>query len=130
MAAVGVGALVSRVAGNLVAPRSASPYLMASVQSPWSMLGMTFGAPVLWGGPGGTVFFSPFPLGLAVAVLLVGRWSYRLEQGHPSASGGALLGAAAIPATFAALITMFLACLLYTSPSPRDRTRYRMPSSL
>ena len=22
-----------------------------------------------------------------------------------------------------------LACLLYTSPSPRDRTRYRMPSS-
>ena len=23
----------------------------------------------------------------------------------------------------------FLACLLYTSPSPRDRTRYRMPSS-
>ena len=109
LAAVGVVALVSSVAGNLVAPKSASPYLMASVQSPWSMLGMTFGAPVLWGGPGGTVFFSPFPLGLAVAVLLVGRWSYRLEQGHPSASGGALLGAAAIPATFAALITMFLA---------------------
>ena len=23
----------------------------------------------------------------------------------------------------------FLLCLLYTSPSPRDRTRYRMPSS-
>ena len=22
-----------------------------------------------------------------------------------------------------------VACLLYTSPSPRDRTRYRMPSS-
>ena len=22
-----------------------------------------------------------------------------------------------------------MACLLYTSPSPRDRTRYRMPSS-
>ena len=24
---------------------------------------------------------------------------------------------------------MFSTCLLYTSPSPRDRTRYRMPSS-
>ena len=27
------------------------------------------------------------------------------------------------------LIYLFLACLLYTSPSPRDRTRSRMPSS-
>ena len=26
-------------------------------------------------------------------------------------------------------ITLIYACLLYTSPSPRDRTRYRMPSS-
>src|SRR5665811_692470 len=25
--------------------------------------------------------------------------------------------------------TNFWSCLLYTSPSPRDRTRYRMPSS-
>ena len=25
--------------------------------------------------------------------------------------------------------TIKKACLLYTSPSPRDRTRYRMPSS-
>ena len=24
---------------------------------------------------------------------------------------------------------LFMACLLYTSPSPRDRTRSRMPSS-
>ena len=34
---------------------------------------------------------------------------------------------AALP--FAALFGLFLACLLYTSPSPRDRTRSRMPSS-
>ena len=27
------------------------------------------------------------------------------------------------------LNTRLIACLLYTSPSPRDRTRYRMPSS-
>ena len=26
-------------------------------------------------------------------------------------------------------ITATMPCLLYTSPSPRDRTRYRMPSS-
>ena len=26
-------------------------------------------------------------------------------------------------------VNMFLSCLLYTSPSPRDRTRSRMPSS-
>ena len=25
--------------------------------------------------------------------------------------------------------TQYMPCLLYTSPSPRDRTRYRMPSS-
>ena len=26
-------------------------------------------------------------------------------------------------------VTRVFVCLLYTSPSPRDRTRYRMPSS-
>ena len=37
-----------------------------------------------------------------------------------------------LPAVFAALAVLawlILACLLYTSPSPRDRTRSRMPSS-
>ena len=33
------------------------------------------------------------------------------------------------PATTSADFDSFLACLLYTSPSPRDRTRSRMPSS-
>ena len=27
------------------------------------------------------------------------------------------------------ILELFHGCLLYTSPSPRDRTRYRMPSS-
>ena len=27
------------------------------------------------------------------------------------------------------IITLYVFCLLYTSPSPRDRTRSRMPSS-
>ena len=30
---------------------------------------------------------------------------------------------------WALVITGFASCLLYTSPSPRDRTRSRMPSS-
>ena len=30
---------------------------------------------------------------------------------------------------FTSLLTVLLICLLYTSPSPRDRTRSRMPSS-
>ena len=31
--------------------------------------------------------------------------------------------------TFLALCQIYKICLLYTSPSPRDRTRSRMPSS-
>ena len=31
--------------------------------------------------------------------------------------------------TVGALIVLFAACLLYTSPSPRDRQKSRMPSS-
>ena len=30
---------------------------------------------------------------------------------------------------FAAMVSIMIGCLLYTSPSPRDRTRSRMPSS-
>ena len=33
------------------------------------------------------------------------------------------------PASITKVMTLGLACLLYTSPSPRDRTRSRMPSS-
>ena len=40
------------------------------------------------------------------------------------------LGSATLFAFLSQAITgVFLACLLYTSPSPRDRTRSRMPSS-
>ena len=46
---------------------------------------------------------------------------------------GALLLAAIAPVNAgsvdAKLLDMLKACLLYTSPSPRDRTRSRMPSS-
>ena len=33
------------------------------------------------------------------------------------------------PAKYELLVVMGSTCLLYTSPSPRDRTRSRMPSS-
>ena len=46
-----------------------------------------------------------------------------------------LIGIASLPliigifAIIGGIGTIFMACLLYTSPSPRDRTRSRMPSS-
>ena len=33
------------------------------------------------------------------------------------------------PSIYLTIPVMFIHCLLYTSPSPRDRTRSRMPSS-
>ena len=39
------------------------------------------------------------------------------------------LGAAAMRTSTIRLGTLLTPCLLYTSPSPRDRTRSRMPSS-
>ena len=34
-----------------------------------------------------------------------------------------------VPVTLGEVVEMNITCLLYTSPSPRDRTRSRMPSS-
>ena len=52
---------------------------------------------------------------------------YLAERGeeHPRLSAEWLLCAA----TGLARIDLYMRCLLYTSPSPRDRTRSRMPSS-
>ena len=41
----------------------------------------------------------------------------------------AIMGPCAGGAVYSPAITDFIFCLLYTSPSPRDRTRSRMPSS-
>ena len=49
-------------------------------------------------------------------------WFQRIGQ----AFMGVLIGFLLIPLSIALL---FWNCLLYTSPSPRDRTRSRMPSS-
>ena len=43
--------------------------------------------------------------------------------------GGHAMGEADYVNAFAADIALLDHCLLYTSPSPRDRTRSRMPSS-
>ena len=45
------------------------------------------------------------PLGIAAGLIAMGAYLYFLRE------------------------TLFPSCLLYTSPSPRDRTRSRMPSS-
>ena len=48
---------------------------------------------------------------------------------HWNCIGKEFLGNESPTATQAIQRLMIGACLLYTSPSPRDRTRYRMPSS-
>ena len=48
--------------------------------------------------------------------------------GKGFAIGAAALAALAIISAFSAVVSLNF-CLLYTSPSPRDRTRSRMPSS-
>mgnify|MGYP003381484134 CR=1 FL=1 len=50
--------------------------------------------------------------------------------GHQNAAGGKSMDSLADTiAKFESLLKQYESCLLYTSPSPRDRTRYRMPSS-
>ena len=46
-----------------------------------------------------------------------------------AAPGGTMDGFFVHPADRASPLVLFWPCLLYTSPSPRDRTRSRMPSS-
>jgi len=41
----------------------------------------------------------------------------------------AILSKYLLNALLISLVSIFYSCLLYTSPSPRDRTRSRMPSS-
>ena len=62
---------------------------------------------------------------------------YPNEAAHQEALAGADNRFASMPlveslkdkARSAGLWNLFVPCLLYTSPSPRDRTRSRMPSS-
>ena len=54
---------------------------------------------------------------------------YRRQQTAATASSAAAAAAAAVCCRLYLPCEHFSFCLLYTSPSPRDRTRSRMPSS-
>src|SRR5665811_1081086 len=56
----------------------------------------------------------------------MGLITFGFGMGGPLATFGALLHMTVHSLTKSAI---FITCLLYTSPSPRDRTRSRMPSS-
>ena len=76
-----------------------------------NMMGLLFGFAAAMG----------IPLGF---IVLVSWWAEdRFGSGVVLMIWGGTLGLVAFTAG------AFLACLLYTSPSPRDRTRSRMPSS-
>ena len=61
------------------------------------------------------------------------RAQERARQATPAPAGAAELhvvdGGRRVPLDMNALRALVESCLLYTSPSPRDRTRSRMPSS-
>ena len=68
--------------------------------------------------------YDPTPLGYSVAVLTPAeaRMAYISGQGGSDDSG-------AFSPEFEVQVEQTYACLLYTSPSPRDATLSRMPSS-
>ena len=78
---------------------------------------------------------SIFAIGLACSLLLIGPLSDMFGRKKLLLGGMALAAVGATGCLFATDFTWFLgfrvvqACLLYTSPSPRDATLSRMPSS-
>ena len=79
----------------------------------------------------GTAYDLPLAVGLLAATDQVPAEmleSY-LVMGELSLDGGIRPIKGALPIAIEAKAKGFKGCLLYTSPSPRDRTRSRMPSS-
>ena len=68
-------------------------------------------------------------------VLIISPWNYPVNLSIIpliaawSAGNKIILKPSEISKNTADVIEQLIACLLYTSPSPRDRTRSRMPSS-
>src|SRR5664280_1855467 len=77
--------------------------------------------------PAGSVVLVSKDMPLRVKASAVGLTAdeYRAQDIVPSG----WTGMAELPVTTEQVDTLFHTCLLYTSPSPRDRTRSRMPSS-
>ena len=69
------------------------------------------------------VFFNLFVNNAALLIVSIGMTFVILTKGIDLSVAGM------IALTSAASAALLLNCLLYTSPSPRDRTRSRMPSS-
>ena len=82
----------------------------------WWKLGLALAAGLL-----AALCFPPADFGPLTWVVLMPLF-FALTQVRPG--GGFVLGF-----VFGFAFMGFYACLLYTSPSPRDRTRSRMPSS-
>ena len=92
-------------------------------------IGASLGALLRWGlglwlNPGAVI-----PLGTLAANLIGGYLvgvCVAVFQGLPDLDP---IWRLALVTGFLGALTTFSSCLLYTSPSPRDRTRSRMPSS-
>ena len=67
--------------------------------------------------------------GAGVLELLLVDMQKRSESGYIRCEAGALGGAVGQITVRQGTPSMVLYCLLYTSPSPRDRQKSRMPSS-
>ena len=70
----------------------------------------------------------------AASLGLISGWSAKANAAGAAAQAGAAApstpsSATAVPMSDVRLLPSFYACLLYTSPSPRDATLSRMPSS-
>ena len=68
-------------------------------------------------------------LTLGMKLLLVLGITAILDLGAKETPLGLVTQMVVGAAVTAALVALFLTCLLYTSPSPRDRQKSRMPSS-
>ena len=65
-------------------------------------------------------------LPVTIRILL---WQFNQKVASRADATQAVVGATGSDLDLALNATYFRICLLYTSPSPRDRTRSRMPSS-
>ena len=89
----------------------------------------------LLGALAGALLFRGAPLigvmiGLAIGHAVDAGWFKRREENPYEALGlEADATKAEIDLAYRRLMSRYHPCLLYTSPSPRDRTRSRMPSS-
>ena len=115
------------------------PRVRQAIELPGSIFLSNRGVAVPWGIP--TASFRLYLLALVLAAvaaiatgLFIRQRQRRLDRPQPMIALSLLaFVATAIVSWFimpqSPLSLDFPACLLYTSPSPRDRTRYRMPSS-